>query len=260
MAKILIVDDELIFRQTVGDILRMEGYEVNLVDHGEAALKELEQGSYDMMLLDFIMPGMDGLEVMKAAAQIAPDTKIILLTGHGTLESAIGALHSGAHDYLIKPASSSEILSSVARGLSRRVEQQQRRMLEQLDSSLHRLKEAEGVYSRQAVEQKTVVLDDGVMVDLARREIWRGNQRVSLTTTEGKLMKVLLDNRGRVLTHRELVLLVQGYETSEWEAPEVLRPLISRLRRKLSAFPNGERWIVNVRGTGYVFEWRGEKR
>ena len=67
-------------------------------------------------------------------------------------------------------------------------------------------------------------------------------------------MKVLLENRGRVLTHRELVLLVQGYETTDWEAPEVLRPLISRLRRKLSAFPGGEKWIANVRGTGYVFD------
>jgi DNA-binding response OmpR family regulator len=70
-------------------------------------------------------------------------------------------------------------------------------------------------------------------------------------------MKILVENRGRVLTHKELVFLVQGYETTDWEAPEVLRPLVSRLRRKLSSFPGGEKWIINVRGTGYVFEWQG---
>ena len=68
-------------------------------------------------------------------------------------------------------------------------------------------------------------------------------------------MKTLLENRSRVLSHRELVFLVQGYETTEKEAPEVLRPLISRLRRKLSVFEGGEKWIVNVRGTGYLFEF-----
>ena len=68
------------------------------------------------------------------------------------------------------------------------------------------------------------------------------------------MLKVLLDNRGRVLSHRELVQLVQGYEVAEWEAPEVLRPLVSRLRQKLSKFPGGKSWINNVRGTGYVFE------
>ena len=72
-------------------------------------------------------------------------------------------------------------------------------------------------------------------------------------------MKVLVENRGRVLSHRELVLLVQGYESNEWEAPEVLRPLISRLRRKLQNFPDGEQWISNVRGTGYLFEVQTEQ-
>jgi two-component system KDP operon response regulator KdpE len=79
---------------------------------------------------------------------------------------------------------------------------------------------------------------------------------VKLTPTEAKLLKVLLENRGRVLTHRELVLLVQGYEVTDWEAPEVLRPLVSRLRQKLNNFQEGESWIVNVRGTGYVLERR----
>ena len=95
------------------------------------------------------------------------------------------------------------------------------------------------------------------MVDLERREIWQGDNRVVLTPTEGQLMKVMIENRGRVLSHKELVYLVQGYQTTDGEAPEILRPLISRLRRKLGQFPNGREWISNVRGTGYVFDIGG---
>lgn len=257
-SRILVVDDEEMVRDSLEQILRLEGYEVRAAASGDAAIAAVESGDFDLVLLDLKMPGMDGLEVLRTVSRIAPDIKVILLTGHGSLESAIEALRYGAHDYLLKPATSRDILTSVAQALARRAEQQQRRLLvEQLDASIQRLKDSEGIVSSPLAEQQTVILEDGVTIDLARREIWRGNERVSLTPTEGKLMKVLLENRGRVLTHRDLVMLVQGYETSDWEAPEVLRPLISRLRRKLSVFPDGEKWIGNVRGTGYVFDMKG---
>lgn len=257
-ASILLVDDEEAIRQSVGEILRLEGYEVVPVASGEEALAALPKHNFDLVLLDLKMPGIDGIEVLHEINHLSPDTKVILLTAHGSMESAIEALRQGAHDYLLKPSPSRVILSSIAKALARRSEQQQRRLLmDQIDVSIKRLKDVEGIETGSAGESGVVMLEDGVMIDLERREIWRGNQRVSLTPTEGKLMKVLLDNRGRVLTHRELVFLVQGYETNDWEAPEVLRPLISRLRRKMEVFPNGGDWIVNVRGTGYVLEVKG---
>ncbi len=260
-SRILVVDDEAMIRSSLEEILRLEGYYVDAVESGEAALNAVQRESYDLMLLDLKMPGLDGIEVLKTITRVAPETRVILLTGHGSLESAIDSLRLGAQDYILKPATSSEILSSVARGLAKRAEQQHRRMLlEQLDASLQRLKESEGYETTPVSDIQTVTMENGVVVDLARREIWRGNVRVSLTPTEGKLMKVLLDHRGQVLSHRELVLMVQGYETTDWEAPEVLRPLVSRLRRKLAGFPNGENWITNVRGTGYVFEMKEEDR
>jgi DNA-binding response OmpR family regulator len=259
-SRIMVVDDEEMVRNSLEEILRLEGYDVQAVENGELALNALQCENFDLILLDLKMPGLDGIDILKAITRIAPETKVILLTGHGSLESAIDALRVGAHDYLLKPASMSEILSSVARGLAKRAEQQHRRMLlEQLDASLQRLKESEGFETASVSEIQTITMDSGVVVDLARREIWRGNVRVSLTPTEGKLMKVLLEHRGQVLSHRELVLMVQGYETTDWEAPEVLRPLVSRLRRKLAVFPNGENWITNVRGTGYVFEMKAEE-
>lgn len=257
-AKIMVVDDEEHIRKSLEEILRLEGYEISAIESADAALPILKTENFDLILLDLRMPGMDGIEFLRSVTRMAPETKVILLTGHGTLESAIEALRQGASDYLLKPVASRELLSSVARALAQRAEQQQKRLiLEQLDASIQRLKDVEGIEALTTGEQQVIALDDGVTVDLERREIWRGNQRVSLTPTEGKLMRVLLENRGRVLSHRELVLLVQGYDSSDWEAPEVLRPLVSRLRRKLTAFPGGEKWIINVRGTGYVFEMGG---
>ena len=254
-AKILVVDDEPTVRESLDEILRLEDYDVVSVESGDLAIKTLQRETFDLILLDLKMPGMDGIAVLRLASKIAPDTKIILLTGHGSMESAIDALRHSAHDYLIKPVPTHELLTSVRRAIAQRTEWQKKRMLlEQLDISLQRLKDAERVQSAYAHNQQITSLGGGIMVDLARREVWRGDQRVILTPTEGKLLQVLLENRGRVITHRDLVFMVQGYETTEWEAPEVLRPLISRLRRKLSAIPNGENWIANVRGTGYVFD------
>jgi DNA-binding response OmpR family regulator len=255
--KILVVDDEETVRNSLEEILRLEGYDVRVVGDGDTTLGLVQQENFDLILLDLKMPGMDGGDVLKALAHLSPNTLVILLTGHGSLESAIEALRYGAHDYLLKPASSKELLNSVARALAKRAEQQQRKMLlQQLDASVQRLKESEGLDSTPIGEIQTIALSNGVMIDLSRRDIWRGNNHVSLTPTEGKLIKALLDHRGHVLTHRELVFMVQGYEAAEWEAPEVLRPLVSRLRRKLSVFPGGEKWIANVRGTGYLFEIR----
>jgi len=116
------------------------------------------------------------------------------------------------------------------------------------------LKDIEGLFITPDTGIRVHAIKSGVIADLARREVWRGSLRVVLTPTEGKLMKALLENRGRVMSHRDLVLMVHGYDTTDWEAPEVLRPLVSRLKRKLRVFPNGESWITNVRGTGYVFD------
>ncbi len=253
--RILIVDDEKAARKSLNDILKLEGYRVTAVASGEEAVEALEKDEFDLMLLDLKMPGMDGLEVLIKATEIAPDTLVILLTAHGSLESSIEALRQGAHDYILKPAAPNDIVASVERGITQRTDSvRKRRLLEQMEANIQELKSAEGVETSAPVARSTVSLGHGITVDLERREVWRGDDKIALTPTEGKLMKVLLENQGRVLSHRELVMLVQGYQTTEWEAPEIMRPLISRLRRKLSVFRGGGEWIVNVRGTGYVFD------
>ena len=257
IGKILVVDDEETMRRSLADILRLEGYLVQAVSSGEAALDILRKDPFDVMLLDLKMPGMDGLEVLRTASRIAPETMVILLTAHGSLESAIEAVRFQAHDYLVKPATTQQILNSVTKAIGRREDLMHKRSFDEQRGAYYSGQRT----GMREIQPRMFPLANDVMVDLARREIWRGGAsseggKVKLTPTEAKLLKVLLENRGRVLTHRELVLLVQGYEVTDWEAPEVLRPLVSRLRQKLNNFQEGASWIVNVRGTGYVLERR----
>ena len=127
--KILVVDDEKTARTTLADILRLEGYDVTAVESGGSALSLLSEQEIDLMLLDIRMPGMDGIEVMRKAIEMSPDTQIIMLTAHGSMESAIKSLRYGAHDYLLKPSSPQELLSSVAGALARHADAQRKRLL-----------------------------------------------------------------------------------------------------------------------------------
>jgi DNA-binding response OmpR family regulator len=254
--RILIVDDEEAMRESLLEILRLEGYKAEAKPDGAQAVQALADQDFDLMLLDMKMKGMSGLEVLEQAVEIAPECRVIMLTAHGSLDSAIEALRLGAHDYILKPASPDQILTSVAKGImERRDTERKKRLLTQMEASLQELKDAEGLEDEVEVSRSVFTMENQVRIDLERREIWLpGSEKVQLTPTEGKLMQILLENKGRVLSHKELVYLVQGYQTTDWEAPEIMRPLVSRLRRKLTQFEGGQDWIVNVRGTGYVFD------
>lgn len=233
---ILVVDDEPIARQSLSDILRLEGYSVTSVPSGEAAVEHLRNYAVDLMIVDLKMPGMNGLDVIQVASQIAPDAQIILLTAYGSMESAVEALRQRVHDYLLKPASPNQIIESVKRGLERRAA----RLASGTDQAVS-----------DSIQLRTL---DGIEIDLMRRTIVGNGHFENLTPAEGHLLKVFVENPGKVFSHRELVLLVQGYDVSQREAQEILRPLVSRLRHKLEVFPSLYSRIISVRGTGYVFE------
>ena len=253
-AKILIVDDDAGVRESLEELLRLEDYQADSSDSGEDALEALAEG-FDLVLLDIKMPGIDGVEVMHEIRKYHPDTRIIIITGYGSLESAIDAIRSGAQDYMLKPYTADDILLSINKALSEKESRTRKEILiEQLESSLDQLKDVEGIRTEELPPRRVVNLPRGITVDLERREMWRGADRGRLTPTESKLLSIFLENRGRVMNHQEIVFLVQGFEILEWEAPEVLRPMISRLRKKLALFPGVEEWVSNVRGTGYLFD------
>jgi DNA-binding response OmpR family regulator len=235
---ILVVDDEPITRQSLTDILRLEGYTVASVPNGEAAVEYIRMNIVDLIMLDLRMPGMGGMDVMRAISQISPDTEIILLTAHGSMETAVDALRYRVHDYLIKPASPSQILASIERGLSRKAlkqEQKKKGFVEPVGSPAF------------------MELDEETILDFSRRTIEWNGEILQLTPTEGLLLKVLMENPGTVFPHRELILLVQGINVTLKEAQEILRPLVSRLRKKIEIIPALRNRIQSVRGAGYVY-------
>lgn len=240
-SNILIVDDEPIARQSLTDILKLEGYSVMSLPNGQAAVEHVRTHPVDLMIVDMRMPGMSGLEVVQVVNQVSPETEVILLTAYGSTDTAIQALRLRIHDYLLKPASPAQVIQSVKKGLARR-------------SAKLRIKSGsvDTVETDDAIQE--FVFKDGTIVDLSRRQIRYKNKTEHLTPAEGRLLQILMRNEGKVFSHRELVLLVQGYDTSQREAPEILRPLVSRLRHKLEQFPALAERVSSVRGTGYIYE------
>ena len=239
-SNLLVVDDEPVARQSLSDILKLEGYNVASAPNGQAAVEYVRMHPVDLMIVDLRMPGMDGLDVIQVVNQISPETEVILLTAFSSTETAVQALRLRIHDYLSKPASPAQIIASVKKGLARR-------------SGKSRISNA---VTNDVVDEAIVVfnLKDGTNVDLSRRQIKHKSRIEHLTPAEGRLLRILMENEGKVFSHRELVLLVQGYDTTQREAPEILRPLVSRLRHKLEKFPSLSERIVSVRGTGYLYE------
>jgi DNA-binding response OmpR family regulator len=240
-SNILIVDDEPVARQSLTDILKLEGYSVMSLPNGQAAVEHVRTHPVDLMIVDMRMPGMSGLEVVQVVNQVSPETEVILLTAYGSTDTAIQALRLRIHDYLLKPASPAQVIQSVKKGLARR-------------SAKLRIKSGsvDTVETDDAIQE--FVFKDGTIVDLSRRQIRYKNKTEHLTPAEGRLLQILMRNDGKVFSHRELVLLVQGYDTSQREAPEILRPLVSRLRHKLEQFPALAERVSSVRGTGYIYE------
>jgi DNA-binding response OmpR family regulator len=254
-SKILLIDDDPNLLESLGEVLREEGYQVGAAASGEEGLDALKQESFDLVLLDIRLPGLDGEVIMREIYNYYPETVMIIISGYGSLESAITAIRLGVKDYFIKPYQVEELLEAVNRGLTDKETRVRKEVLiNQLAASLEQLKDLEGIRGAELPARRVMTLPTGIMVDLERREIWRGNERVSLTPTESNLLGIFLDNRARVLSHEELVLLVQGIQVGDEEAPEILRPMVSRLRKKLAVFPNTEHWISNVRGIGYTFD------
>ena len=159
-SNILVVDDEIVARQSLTDILKLEGYNAVSVPNGQAAIEHVRTHPIDLMIVDLRMPGMDGLEVIQVVNQASPDTEIVLLTAHGSTDSAIQALRLRVHDYLTKPASPAQVLVSVKKGLARR-------------SSKLQSKSGMGDASEVDDFVKEIKLKDGTLVDLSRRQITR---------------------------------------------------------------------------------------
>lgn len=115
MSRVLVVDDEANLRKVLAAILRKEGYEVAIAENGEVAQAEFEKNGADVVITDMVMPKVGGLELLKSVHAIRPDVPVIIITAHGTVDSAVEAIKAGAFDYITKPFEQSEIQSVVAK-------------------------------------------------------------------------------------------------------------------------------------------------
>jgi response regulator RpfG family c-di-GMP phosphodiesterase len=150
--RVLVVDDEKFIRDIIADFLGMEGYIVRTAEDGTSAVTELERARYDMVISDLKMPKMGGLDLLKEVARVHPDTLTVIMTGFGTVETAIDAMKRGAYDYILKPFKVEEIVHIVQRGLEKR----------RLTAENLRLREAVSLYKVSEAIAASLSLDEVV--------------------------------------------------------------------------------------------------
>jgi two-component system, OmpR family, response regulator MprA len=219
--KILVVDDERAVRESLRRALELEGYEIELAEDGAQALERLEsEPEPDAMVLDVLMPRVDGLEVSRTLRRNGSRLPILMLTARTQVEDRVEGLDAGADDYLTKPFALEELLARV-RALLRRT----------TDGSGETLNFAD------------LVLDPGT------REVTRGGERIELTRTEFSLLELFLLNPRQVLTRSLIFERVWGYDFGF--ASNSLDVYIGYLRRKTEA-GGRTRLIHTVRGVGYA--------
>ncbi|MFO8058319.1 MAG: response regulator [bacterium] len=124
--RVLVVDDEQEFVKPLKERLELREMDVSTAVSGEEALEKIQQFNYDVIILDIVMPGVDGIEVLKTIKKDHPLTEVIMLTGHATVESAIEGMKQGAFDYLMKPTKTDDLIGKVTRAYARKAEQEER--------------------------------------------------------------------------------------------------------------------------------------
>jgi DNA-binding response OmpR family regulator len=251
---ILVVDDEKNIRLVLKEGLEAQGYNVEEAANAEDALRLFERQSFDLVLLDLKLPGMDGLELLTRIHKRSPQTVIIMLTAYATLDSAVQALRQGAYDYLTKPSSIPQIVESVERGLLKKREQVRRaQVIDQLEQTLAELKRETLATQTPSDLKGRFVQTQTLMIDRGKRLVVRGDQAIGLSATEFDLLDYLVQHSDRLVTAREIVKEIQGYDLVEEDARPLVRVHIQRLRQKLEDDPENPNYVLNVRGRGYRF-------
>lgn len=255
LASILVVDDEKTIRTVITEALRREGYVALPASNADEALQVCEQNQFDLALIDLKMPGqMDGIGLLQEIRRRWPTMPVIVLTGYGTLDSAIAAMRNGAVDYIPKPADLPQIIQSIERGLEKgRQEAWRLQVIRQLEEIMRGVGQSSHAPHRRVSSTERFIETASLVMDRQRRIAVRNGTEIALTDTEFDLLEFLIHNSDQVLTAQELLQGIQDYAVSESEARPIVRVQIQRLRRKLEDDPEQPRYILTVRGRGYRF-------
>jgi two-component system alkaline phosphatase synthesis response regulator PhoP len=223
--RILVVEDEPTIATGLRDDLELEGFAVEVVDDGKVALGRILEEKFDLILLDLMLPGMDGLDVCRQARMKGNRTPVIMLTAKGQEADKVVGLELGADDYITKPFSRREVLARIKAVLRR---------------------------SQNGPEPDGIYRFAEITVDTGRCEVSRRGERLDLTATEFKLLQVFLQHRGRVLTIDDLIREVWGRDAILTD--RVVYTHVHHLRNKLEENPQKPRFLIGVRGIGYRFD------
>ncbi len=218
--RILVVDDEPAVRDSLERALRLDGYEVELARDGDEGLAKLREAAPDALVLDVLMPGMDGLEMCRTLRASGDRTPVLVLTARDEVADRVAGLDAGADDYLVKPFALEELQARL-RALLRRGNGADAELLSHGDLSMNTL----------------------------THEVCRGARRLELTRTEFELLRLFLEHPRQVLTRTQIFERVWGYDFGR--SSNSLEVYVGYLRRKLEA--GGEpRVLQTVRGVGYA--------
>ena len=225
MQRILIIEDATPMRTALADLLASEGYRALTAADGESGLERALAEKPDLILLDVMMPKLDGFAVCAGLRRLSIAVPVLMLTAKGQIEDRVNGLDAGADDYLVKPFSTDELLARV-RALLRRVERKTRLPL--------KLKLGE------------------VEIDLARQNALRGKKRVHLTAKEFAMLRLMAGAEGEPVTREKFLDAVWGY--TAFPTTRTVDNHIASLRAKLEKNPDEPRWIKTVHGVGYKLE------
>ncbi len=258
LPQILIVDDEPTIRFVLERALKHEGYALDIAANGSEALQKLNKKDklYDLLVLDLQMEPVDGLQVLQAAREKDPDIIVIILTAHGSMESAVEALRLGAFDYLLKPATPEAIRQRVHEGMQQRQHALQRKnLLNQINTLRHTLNNLEtnqDLLTPPPISTRFVRSGD-LVIDRHHRQVTMAETLLDLTTTEFDLLLCLVLASPKPLSPRQLVNRGLGYDCEDQEARDIIKWHIHHLRRKIEPNPTTPNYIKTVRHQGYLW-------
>lgn len=254
MPEILLVDDDPGVRNFLQSALEANPeYQSQLAENGEQALQRLAQTQFDLILLDLQMTGkLNGMDVFQIIRRDYPETAVIILTAHASLDTALQAMRLSVDDYLRKPISLHELRSAVQHALEKR----QQRLREQ--NILHHLAQIQAILPTQATPPPSTPAANNAQliryanwtIDLNAREIRVSNASLDLSPTEYTYLAELIRAAPKVLSAQQLVNAAQTYAVENWQAQEMARYHIYRIRKKLQQI-NTTAAIETVRGIGY---------
>jgi DNA-binding response OmpR family regulator len=225
MSRILIIEDELPMRTGLEDCLSGEGYRDLSAADGETGLRRAFDEKPDLILLDVMMPRVDGYAVAAELRRLGNATPILMLTAKGMVQDRVAGLDAGADDYLVKPFSTDELLARI-RAMLRRSQ-------------------------KQTKPPPTLTLGE-VRIDFAQQQVWRKKKPLHLTAKEFAMLRLLFEANGEPVSRERFLDVVWGY--TAFPTTRTVDNHIASLRAKIEANPDEPRWIQTVHGVGYRLE------